>query len=85
MIPFIVNCLIGLVLMLHGALVFMEHKRGENLVEWVRKQGQGVFGEDWHVHEYVVGIVLCFLGFFFVFVAFSMYAGWHDWWVLKWL
>jgi hypothetical protein len=61
------------------------HPRGENVVDWVRKQGQKVFGEDWHVHEYIVGALLTLAGAFFTFMAFAMYAGAHDWWVLKWL
>jgi hypothetical protein len=84
-VPFFVNLAIGLVLGFHGVLIFMEHKRGENLVDWVRKKGQGIFGEDWHVHEYIVGGALLLVGGFFTFMAFAMYAGAHHWWVLKWL
>lgn len=84
-LPFWINLAIGLALGIHGIFVFMEHPRGEALVAWVRRTGQGVFGEDWHIHEYIVGAVFTVAGAFFVLMAFAMYAGAHDWWVLKWL
>lgn len=81
----LINLALGLAFLWHAWLVFADTKAGDGIVDRVRKTGQGWFGEDWHVHEYVVGGVLALAGAFFCMMAFSIFASKHDWWVLKWL
>lgn len=84
-IPFVVNLVIGLIFAYQAWCVFMDTSTGDRIVDRVRKTGQGFFGEDWHVHEYIVGGLLLLLALFFSAMAFSIFASKHDFWVLKWL
>lgn len=84
-LPTLINLAAGLALLWFAWDVFSDSKRGSAIVGGVRRYGQGIFGEDWHVHEYIVGGVLLVAGIFFCAIAFSIFASHHDWWVLKWL
>ena len=84
-IPCLVNLVLGLVLAYYAWSIFMDTKTGDALVDRVRKLGQGVFGEDWHVHQYIVAGLLTLGALFFLAMAFSIFAAKHDFWVLKWL
>lgn len=81
----IINLVLGLAFLYHAWAIIADTKTGDGVVGWVRKTGQGIFGEDWHVHEYIVAGILMIVGAFFCMMAFSIFAAKHDWWVLKWL
>ena len=78
------NVLLGTVLLALGGLCIADHRWVHWITRGLLRFGQQVYGEDFNVHPAVPGGVLILLGAFALVVAFTIFAKWHDWWVVHW-
>jgi hypothetical protein len=81
-ISLVVNLVLGALLVTLGALCVADHRWVHWITRGLLKLAQRAYGEDFNVHPAVPGGVLIVLGTFALVVAFTIFAKWHDWWVV---
>lgn len=84
-IGFWVNFVVGVGLLVEGLLLIFRvdavEPHADAIRNWLRKSQ----GDDFELHQAIIGGVFVLLSVFFVAVAFMVFAKTHHFWVLQWL